>query len=292
MAGSESRHAVHGDRARLGRRQARRSRGRADRALPHRSRPIRWARRRRTRRRRTVRRRSAGRGVGVALLRRSGRHARAVARCWRQRTRPNGRRGLRRVSPACSPAATPAPASGSSPARGSAGRVRSLGTGTAARFTWQGEALYAVSDAAKLLGSSQADVRVAMTAGERWAGARLLDALTGTTGGTRRPTYRDHSELPTTAPGLSPSQAGRRIRTGTRDRDTGDRTARRPQRSWHHAPSGRAGSRPLPGQAGPRPRGRRRPGWSRAGARAVRRPRRDPVRDRAGAVPPPRAARP
>jgi TrwC relaxase len=70
-------------------------------------------------------------------------------------------------------------------ARGSAGRVRSLGTGTAARFTRQGEAIYAVRDAAKLLGWSQADVRVAITEGERWAGVRLLNALTGSAAGSR-----------------------------------------------------------------------------------------------------------
>jgi TrwC relaxase len=87
-------------------------------------------------------------------------------------------------------------------ARGSAGRVRSLGTGTAARFIRQGEALYAVRDAAKLLGWSQVDVRVAMTDGERWAAARLLDALTGTaassrglrTETTQSPTPRDRDD--------------------------------------------------------------------------------------------------
>jgi hypothetical protein len=64
-------------------------------------------------------------------------------------------------------------------ARGSAGRVASLGAGTAARCTPQGEALYAVQDVARVLGWSQADVRAAITEGEWIVAVRLVAALAG-----------------------------------------------------------------------------------------------------------------
>jgi hypothetical protein len=65
-------------------------------------------------------------------------------------------------------------------ARGSAGRVASLGAGTVARWGPNGEALYSVRDAARILGWSQSDVREAIVDGERLASSRLLGMLTGT----------------------------------------------------------------------------------------------------------------
>jgi conjugative relaxase-like TrwC/TraI family protein len=64
-------------------------------------------------------------------------------------------------------------------ARGSAGRVASLGTGTVARWGPNGEALYSVRDAARILGWTQPDVRAAIAEGERHAASRLLGTLTG-----------------------------------------------------------------------------------------------------------------
>jgi conjugative relaxase-like TrwC/TraI family protein len=67
-------------------------------------------------------------------------------------------------------------------ARGSAGRVASLGTGTVARWGPNGEALYSVRDAARILGWPQSDVREAIVDGELLAAARLVALLTGTAG--------------------------------------------------------------------------------------------------------------
>jgi hypothetical protein len=64
-------------------------------------------------------------------------------------------------------------------ARGSAGRVASVGAGTVALWTTNGEALYAVADVAAVLGWSQADVRDAIAAGEHLAASRLVAALAG-----------------------------------------------------------------------------------------------------------------
>jgi hypothetical protein len=63
---------------------------------------------------------------------------------------------------------------------GLGGRVASLGTGTVARLGPNGEALYSVRDAARILGWSQTDVRTAVAEGERLAASRLLGAVTGT----------------------------------------------------------------------------------------------------------------
>jgi conjugative relaxase-like TrwC/TraI family protein len=65
-------------------------------------------------------------------------------------------------------------------ARGSSGRVASVGAGTVARWGPAGEALYSVRDAASLLGWSQADVRQAIDEGEHIAAYRLIETLTGT----------------------------------------------------------------------------------------------------------------
>jgi len=92
-------------------------------------------------------------------------------------------------------------------AQGSAGRVASLGTGTAARWTPQGEALYEVRDAARVLGWSLADVRQALAEGEHLAESQLAWALAGTA-------------IP--ARSGKPGQAGERPgRDPGRDRDTG-----------------------------------------------------------------------
>jgi TrwC relaxase len=74
-------------------------------------------------------------------------------------------------------------------ARGSSGRVTSVGAGTAARWSLAGEALYSVRDAAAVLGWSQADVRQAIDEGEHLAASRLIETLTGTPipAGTRTP---------------------------------------------------------------------------------------------------------
>jgi conjugative relaxase-like TrwC/TraI family protein len=64
-------------------------------------------------------------------------------------------------------------------ARGSAGRVASLGAGSAARWSPDGDALYGIRDAAAVLGWSQSDVRQAVDDGEHLAVARLVHALTG-----------------------------------------------------------------------------------------------------------------
>jgi hypothetical protein len=64
-------------------------------------------------------------------------------------------------------------------ARGSAGRVASVGAGTAARWNPEGEALYAVRDVATVLGWSQADVRDAIAAGEQVAVSQALATLAG-----------------------------------------------------------------------------------------------------------------
>jgi conjugative relaxase-like TrwC/TraI family protein len=74
-------------------------------------------------------------------------------------------------------------------ARGSSGRVASVGAGTAARWSPAGEALYSVRDAAAVLGWSQADVRRAIDGGEQLAASRLVRTMTGTpiSAGTRTP---------------------------------------------------------------------------------------------------------
>jgi conjugative relaxase-like TrwC/TraI family protein len=74
-------------------------------------------------------------------------------------------------------------------ARGSTGRVASVGAGTAARWSPRGESLYSVRDAVAVLGWSQSDVRHAVADGERLAASRLINTLAGTTvpAGTRTP---------------------------------------------------------------------------------------------------------
>jgi conjugative relaxase-like TrwC/TraI family protein len=62
-------------------------------------------------------------------------------------------------------------------AQGSAGRVASLGSGTVAKWSPQGEALYSVGDAARVLGWSQADVRDAIADGERLVASRLIETI-------------------------------------------------------------------------------------------------------------------
>jgi conjugative relaxase-like TrwC/TraI family protein len=69
-------------------------------------------------------------------------------------------------------------------ARGSAGRVRDLGAGTATQWSPDGEALYAPGDVAAVLGWSRADVDDAITEGERLAAEHLVAALTTTVPGT------------------------------------------------------------------------------------------------------------
>jgi hypothetical protein len=64
-------------------------------------------------------------------------------------------------------------------ARGSTGRVASLGTGTIDRWGPNGEALYSARDTARILGWTQTDVRAAMVEGQRLAASRLLLALSG-----------------------------------------------------------------------------------------------------------------
>jgi hypothetical protein len=58
--------------------------------------------------------------------------------------------------------------------------VASLGTGTVARWGPNGEALYSVRNAARILRWSQTGVRTAVAEGERFAASRLLGAVTGT----------------------------------------------------------------------------------------------------------------
>lgn len=121
-------------------------------------------------------------------------------------------------------------------ARGSTGRVASLGTGTVARRGPQDEALYAVADVAAVLGWSQRDVRHAMAAGERHAASRWVAAVTATA-------------IPagTGMPGPSDGRPGRATRTADRggdpDRDGGrDDARKRPGR--RAGTSGRAGGAP------------------------------------------------
>jgi conjugative relaxase-like TrwC/TraI family protein len=66
-------------------------------------------------------------------------------------------------------------------ARGSAGRVASLGSGSVARWGPDGEALYSIRDVATVLGWTQADVRQAVDEGEHLAATHAIAALTGTT---------------------------------------------------------------------------------------------------------------
>jgi TrwC relaxase len=118
-------------------------------------------------------------------------------------------------------------------ARGSAGRVASVGAGTAARRGPNGESLYAVRDVATVLGWSQADVREAIVEGERYAAARLVAGLAGVaipTGtatpghaaGSRRQPGRRHrpgrgtSRRPGGRPGIG-------VGTGTKNRPDRDR---------------------------------------------------------------------
>jgi conjugative relaxase-like TrwC/TraI family protein len=94
-------------------------------------------------------------------------------------------------------------------ARGSSGRVASVGAGTAARWSPTGEALYSVRDAAAVLGWSQADVRQAIGDGEHLAAVRLVETLT-----------RTPIPSATGTPGTSGSGPGRHPGT---DRGTGSR---------------------------------------------------------------------
>jgi conjugative relaxase-like TrwC/TraI family protein len=103
-------------------------------------------------------------------------------------------------------------------AQGSAGRVASLGTGTAARWSPQGEALYGIRDAAAVLGWSQADVRQALDDGEHLAFGWIIKALAGATGpgGTGSPgalpagtgTTPDHGTADTGSPSAVPAETG------------------------------------------------------------------------------------
>jgi conjugative relaxase-like TrwC/TraI family protein len=65
-------------------------------------------------------------------------------------------------------------------ARGSAGRVASLGSGSVARWSPAGETLYSIRDVATVLGWTQADVRQAIEEGEHLAATRAIAALSGT----------------------------------------------------------------------------------------------------------------
>jgi TrwC relaxase len=91
-------------------------------------------------------------------------------------------------------------------AQGSAGRVVSLGSGTAARWSPQGEALYSVRDAARVLGWSQADVHDAIADGERLVASRLVETIAGRS----IPAETAMTGPPEAAPGRGPG----------RDRDT------------------------------------------------------------------------
>jgi conjugative relaxase-like TrwC/TraI family protein len=119
-------------------------------------------------------------------------------------------------------------------ARGSAGRVASVGAGTVARWTTNGEALFAVPDVAAVLGWSQADVRDAIATGEHLAASRLVTVLAGVPvpAGTEAPgtTSGEPAPRPGT-PGSTVDRPGReaampdsaadasRRRTGTPARD-------------------------------------------------------------------------
>jgi TrwC relaxase len=115
-------------------------------------------------------------------------------------------------------------------ARGSAGRVASLGTGTVARWGRNGEALYSVGDAARILGWTQADVRAAVAEGEHLAASRLLGTLTGREDPAGTATGEATGNRPgsdpgrdrdaatgTPAPGITP--VGGRDATGNHTRD-------------------------------------------------------------------------
>lgn len=64
-------------------------------------------------------------------------------------------------------------------ARGSAGRVGTLGVGTAARWGPDGEPLYSPEDVAAILGWTRSEVHDALDDGEHYAATALLHALAG-----------------------------------------------------------------------------------------------------------------
>jgi hypothetical protein len=183
-------------------------------------------------------------------------------------------------------------------ARGSAGRVASLGTGTVARWGPNGEALYSVRDAARIMGWSQADVRAAIVEGERLAASRLVGMLAGTAIPGRDELRRDDRARAGQRSRAEREHRDRRAGTGTgalhrtveRDGHDGIRTdasARHgrgrdghPGRDAHrgsHRERVRHASRPGPGRkhadTGIRTGAKGRPGRSRARVRPAHRAR-------------------
>ncbi len=107
-------------------------------------------------------------------------------------------------------------------ARGSAGRVASLGAGSVAQWSADGEALYSIRDVATVLGWSQADARQAIEDGERLAVTRAIHAIARPS--TTDPTAgrRAASQPPRSAPGLDRNDnrdAGHDAREPGRPRD-------------------------------------------------------------------------
>jgi conjugative relaxase-like TrwC/TraI family protein len=123
-------------------------------------------------------------------------------------------------------------------ARGSAGRVASVGAGTAARRGPNGESLYAVRDVATVLGWSQADVREAIVEGERYAAARLVAGLAGVAipTGTATPGHAAGSRRAT---GAAPSTGTRHL--AATGRATRDRSGYRDEESTRPGPPARGG---------------------------------------------------
>jgi hypothetical protein len=82
-------------------------------------------------------------------------------------------------------------------ARGSAGRVASLGSGSVARWSPDGEALYSVRDVAAVLGWTQADVRQAIDEGEHLAATRTIAAMAGSPAAGAANLYSQRTSIPT-----------------------------------------------------------------------------------------------